>query len=189
MYSKKENKPTLLLLIVLGLTAVLFGDSLALAAGDNVGRPAAPEPQAITEGMTCAACGMYPYRYPQWQSQVVFADGTVAAFDGCKCMFRFLFNMQKFAPERQPDQVAAVWVKDFKTGKWLDGKTAHYVIDSKEMGPMGKELIPFTTRASAEEFQKANGGIIESYTNISMETIKPLMGGMHMQMNMQHAPM
>lgn len=189
MHSKKEIKPTLHLLMILGLTAILFGGSLALAAGDNAGRPAALEPRAITEGMTCAACGMYPYRYPQWQSQVIFADGTVAAFDGCKCMFRFLLNMQKFAPERKPDQVAAVWVKDFKTGKWLDGKTAHYVIDSKEMGPMGKELIPFTTRASAEEFKKANGGIIESYTNISMETIKPLMGGMHMQMNMQHPPM
>ena len=33
-----------------------------------------------------------------------------------------------------------------------------------EMGPMGKELIPFATRAAAEEFQKANGGTIEIYS-------------------------
>jgi len=168
-------------LIVLGLIAMLLASALAFAAS--------PPPQTITEGMSCAACGMYPQRYPQWQTQIIFTDGTMAAFDGNKCMFRFLLNMQKFAPERKAEQVAAVWVKDFKTGAWLDGKTAHYVIDSKEMGPMGKELIPFTTRAAAEEFQKANGGAVETYTNISMATLKPLMGGMHMQMNMPHSPM
>jgi nitrous oxide reductase accessory protein NosL len=80
-------------------------------------------------------------------------------------------------------------VKDFKTTAWLDGRAAHYVIDSKELGPMGKELIPFTTRAAAEEFQKANGGTIETYANINMDTIKPLMGGMQMKKNMPHSPM
>ena len=104
----------------------------ALAAGQ--------QPQTITEKMSCAACGMYPHRYPQWQTQIIFTDGTMAAFDGGKCMFRFLLNMQKFSPERKPEQVAAVWVKDFTTGSWIDGKAAHYVIDSKELGPMGKEL-------------------------------------------------
>lgn len=164
-----------LTLVVLSVL-MLLTSGLALAAG--------PEPQTITEKMSCAACGMYPHRYPQWQTQVIFTDGSMAAFDGNKCMFRFLLNMQKFAPERQPDQIAAIWVKDFKTGKWLDGKAAHYVIDSKELGPMGKELIPFATRAMAEEFQKANGGTIETYANINMATLKPLMGGMHRQMNM-----
>lgn len=179
---KTGNTPGKRLILTIVSAAMLLACGLALAA--------APEPQTITEKTSCAACGMYPHRYPQWQSQVIFTDGTMAAFDGCKCMFRFLLNMQKFAPEHHPEQVAAIWVKDFKTGKWLDGKTAQYVIDSKEMGPMGKELIPFASRADAEEFQKANGGAIEPYANISMATIKPLMGGgMHMQMNMPHSPM
>ncbi len=169
------------------ILALLCGAAMLLTCGPAIA--ASPQPQAITEKMSCAACGMFPHRYPQWQTQVIFTDGTMAAFDGSKCMFRFLLNMQKFAPERKAEQVAAVWVKDFKTGAWLDGKTAHYVIDSKELGPMGKELIPFGTRAAAEEFQKANGGTIEPYANISMATIKSLMGGMHMQMNMPHAPM
>jgi len=169
------------LILALTCTAMLLICGLAIAA--------AQQPQPITEKMSCAACGMFPHRYPQWQTQVIFTDGTVAAFDGSKCMFRFLLNMQKFAPERKPEQVTAVWVKDFKTNAWIDGKTAHYVIDSKELGPMGKELIPFATRVAAEEFQKANGGTIEPYANISMATIKPLMGGMHMQMNMPHTPM
>lgn len=183
MRTKQTHPPTIRhRLMVLGLTAILLTSTLAFAA--------TPAPQTITEGMSCAACGMYPYRYPQWQTQVIFTDGTMSAFDGNKCMFRYLLNLQQFAPERKAEQVAAVWVKDFKTGAWLDGKTAHYVVGSKEMGPMGKELIPFATRAAAEEFQQANGGAIETYANISVATLKPLMGGgMHMQMNMPHSPM
>jgi len=169
------------LILALACAAMLLTGGLALAAGQ--------QPQTITEKTSCAACGMFPHRYPQWQTQIIFTDGTMAAFDGSKCMFRFLLNMQKFAPERKPEQVAAVWVKDFKTTAWLDGRAAHYVIDSKELGPMGKELIPFTTRAAAEEFQKANGGTIETYANINMDTIKPLMGGMQMKKNMPHSPM
>lgn len=176
-------------LIFLGLTAMLLGSSLAFAAENNTQQPATHDPQTITEEMNCATCGMYPARYPKWQSQVIFTDGSMAAFDGGKCLFRFLLDMQNFAMNRDPGQVAAIWVKDFKTGKWLDGKTAHYVIGSKEMGPMGKEIIPFAAQASAEEFQKANGGTIGTYADISMETIKPLMGGMHMQMDMPDSPM
>lgn len=188
MHTRQRNTPAKHWLILLGITATLLASSLAFAANSS---PAAATlaPQVITEDMHCAACGMFPQRYPQWQSQIVFTDASMAAFDGCKCMFRFLLNMQKFAPERKAEQVAAVWVKDFKTGTWIDGKAAYYVIGSKEMGPMGKELIPFTTKSAAEAFQQANGGTIESYAKISMDTIKPLMGGMHMQMNMPHTPM
>ncbi|MDH4331587.1 MAG: nitrous oxide reductase accessory protein NosL [Desulfobulbaceae bacterium] len=189
MRTNQAHKRTIHWFIILGLTAMLLGTPLAFAAENNPARPASHEPQTITEGMTCATCGMSPHRYPQWQTQVIFADNTVSAFDGCKCMFRFLLNMQKFAPDRQPDQITAIWVKDFKTGKWIDGKSAHYVIDSSEMGPMGKELIPFATRDSAEEFKKAKGGTIDTFANINMSTIKPLMGAMHMQKNMPHSPM
>jgi len=187
MHTRQTNKSATLWLIITGLTAILLGCPLAMAAKDNPARTAGQKPQTITEGMSCATCGMYPHSFPKWQTQVIFTDGTMAAFDGGKCMFRFLLNLQKFAPERRADQIAAVWVKDFKTGQWLDGKAAHYVIDSKEMGPMGKELIPFATSASAEEFQKANGGTIKTYANINMNTIKPLMGGM--QMDMPHPSM
>lgn len=177
MRIRHTGKPTIGQgLLFLTLTAILLTSALAFAAGS------APAPQTIPEGMGCATCGMYPHRYPEWQTQVIFRDGAMAAFDGNKCMFRFLLNLQKFAPQRTTEQVAAVWVKDFQTGAWLDGKTAHYVIDSKEMGPMGKELIPFASRAAAEEFQKANGGTIETYANINMATLKPLLGGMQMRM-------
>ncbi|MFZ5774344.1 MAG: nitrous oxide reductase accessory protein NosL [Thermodesulfobacteriota bacterium] len=153
--------------------------ALLLLTVQGYAMAAEQQAQPITPQAACAACGMYPHQYPQWQTQVIFNDGTMAAFDGGKCMFRYLLNMKKFAPDRDPAQVAAVWVKDFGTGAWIDGKTAWYVVDSKVMGPMGRELIPFATEAAANDFQKANGGTVAAFQAISMDTIKPLMGGMH----------
>jgi len=76
--------------------------------------------------------------------------------------------------------VDAVWVREFNTGDWIDAKKAHYVIGSGEMGPMGKELIPFADAESAGTFQKEHGGQVSQYDTINMETLKPLMGKMHM---------
>ena len=165
-------------LAVLAAILLIIGMSLPARAGQH-------DPQTITETTPCAVCAMYPYRYPAWQSQVIFTDNSMAAFDGCKCMFRFLLNMQAFTQDHKADQVAAVWVKDFAGSTWIDGKTAYYVIGSSEMGPMGKELIPFASREAAEAFQKTKGGTVAPYASITMDTVKPLMGGMH-HMQMQH---
>lgn len=141
------------------------------------------EPQEIPSDVSCGKCGMFPAKYPQWQSQIVFSDGSMTPFDGCKCMFGFMFNMAKYDPAHQSQDIANVWVKDFNSGDWVDAKNAHYVIGSEVMGPMGKELIPFADAAAAQAFQKKNGGQLAMYDTISMGTLKPLMGGMKMNMN------
>jgi nitrous oxide reductase accessory protein NosL len=137
-------------------------------------------PQVITEEMTCGKCGMYPARYPQWQSQIIFTDGSMAPFDGCKCMFGFMHNMGQYDAGHTMDDIAEIWVRDFKTGEWLDAGTAHFVVGSDVMGPMGKELIPFQDQAAAALFQKEHGGDLAAFDMITMETLKPLMGNMHM---------
>lgn len=146
---------------------------LALAAAIQAGQE---EPREISAEKACPVCGMYPHRYPDWHAQVIFTDGSMEAFDGGKCMFRFLLNMEKFAPGRTAGQIAAIKVRDFAGAAWIDGTTAHYVVGSREMGPMGRELIPFATRAAAEEFRKTKGGSVKVYGEIDMETVAPLMG-------------
>ncbi len=50
------------------------------------------------------------------------------------------------------------------------------------MGPMGKELIPFTDAKDAEKFQAENGGMIHSFDDINMDIVGKLgMGGMKMK--------
>jgi nitrous oxide reductase accessory protein NosL len=160
----------------------------------GAGQPAAEThpPQVIPPEKSCGVCGMYPAQYPQWQTEVLFKDNSMTAFDGGKCMFRFLRNMAKFAPDRTEADIAMIWVKDFATGAWVDGTTASYVVASDVLGPMGKELIPFASEEAAQKFRQQHGGTVEPYDRITMETLKPLMGGMmhgpHGQGQMHHMP-
>lgn len=145
----------------------------------------ASAPMEIAADISCSKCGMFPAKYPQWQTQIVFNDGQMAPFDGCKCMFGFLFNMSEYDKEHTPADIGAVWVREFNSGDWIDARKALYVMGSDEMGPMGKELIPFADTGAAEAFQEKHGGQIALYDAISMETLKPLMGKMHMKEKME----
>jgi nitrous oxide reductase accessory protein NosL len=142
-------------------------------------------PQLIPDNVACGKCGMIPARYPQWQTQIIFTDGSMVPFDGCKCMFGYLFNMAQYDKSHTRDDVATIWVKDFNSGSWIQAPDAQFVVGSDAMGPMGKELIPFSGHASALAFQQEHGGSLTEYGTISMETLKPLMGGMNMQMKMK----
>lgn len=135
-------------------------------------------PQVISDNIGCGKCGMYPARYPKWQTQIVMKDGSMIPFDGCKCLFGFMFQMGQPDTKHTTADVAAVWVKDFYSGDWIPATDAYYVVGSDVMGPMGKELIPFGSHADAMAFQKENGGILAEYDTTSMETLKPLMHGM-----------
>jgi copper chaperone NosL len=140
------------------------------------------QPMVIPDDAPCGKCGMYPARYPQWQSQIIFKDGSMTPFDGCKCMFNFLFAMEKYDKMHANDDVEVAWVKDFNTGEWLNAKDAHYVVGSKVMGPMGKELIPFADSAAAAKFHQEQGGSIMMYSDINPDVMKTLgMGGMQME--------
>ena len=156
---------------------------ITAAAHAETSAPTAYPAQTIPADRGCATCGMYPAHYPQWQQQLIFKDKSMAAFDGGKCLFRFLLNMATYDARHTLADVAMIWVKDFNTGAWTDGTKAFYVVGSNVMGPMGKEIIPFTTQEAAQKFQQQNGGAVEPYANITMDTLKPLMGGM---MHMQH---
>lgn len=162
----------LLLFIALLLTAGVVSAGSASAAGK-------PQPQAIAEQASCGVCGMYPARFPQWQTQIIFADGAMVPFDGAKDMFKYLLKMADYDKQRKRAEVAAVWVKDHGAGTWLDGEAAFYVVGSSAMGPMGSELVPFATAAAAKEFQGKNGGTVSRFGDINLEVIHKLgMGAM-----------
>lgn len=91
----------------------------------------------------CPVCGMFVAKYPDFLAQVVFKDGSHAFFDGTKDMFKYYFNLKKYAPKKSPQDISAIYVKDYYTLEPIDGCKALYVAGSNVYGPMGKELIPF----------------------------------------------
>jgi copper chaperone NosL len=123
----------------------------------------------------CPVCGMFAHKYPNWLAQVVFSDGTCASFDGPKDMFKYIFDLRKYNPKKSLGEIAGLWVTDYYTTKWIDGKEARYVIGSDVLGPMGHELVPHSSDRAARSFSKDHAGArILKFDEVDLNLIESL---------------
>lgn len=106
----------------------------------------------------CPVCGMFVSKYPDWLTQIVFTDGSVAFFDGTKDLFMYQFNLRKYNRTQTSTNIAAIFVTDYYSLEPIDGKQAWYVAGSDVYGPMGRELIPFQKESEARVFLKDHQG-------------------------------
>lgn len=106
----------------------------------------------ISDKERCPVCGMFVKPYPKWITQIQFQNGHQHSFDGVKCFFRFYFDPERYDPEVQSSSFSKLLVRDYYTLKFTPYDQAFYVVGSNIHGPMGHELIPFSTRASARTF-------------------------------------
>lgn len=138
-------------------------------------------PLAFSEGLEpgpkdkCPVCGMFVAGYPDWLARMEFADGSRAWFDGPKDMMKFYLNLEKFAPSRKAEDIKAMFVTEYYGLKTMDAGKAYYVIGSDVMGPMGKELVPFSSKADADEFMRDHKGrAVLEFSDITVGTLKEL---------------
>jgi len=101
---------------------------------------------------------MFVYKYPHWVGVVVYPAGGRYYFDGAKDLFKFRFAPGRYVRGRKWVKGTAVLVTDYYSVKLIDGRRAWYVIGSDVLGPMGRELIPFKTKADARTFMKDHKG-------------------------------
>lgn len=107
---------------------------------------------------TCPVCGMFVAKYPEWIGTVLYKDGHAHHFDGAKDLFKYLFDLQKWAPDHQASEIDRIAVTEYYSLARIDARSAYYVIGSDVLGPMGHELIPLESQADAEEFLKDHQG-------------------------------
>lgn len=100
---------------------------------------------------------MFVANYDQWLAQIVVAEQKPLVFDGVKDMMAYYFNSADYGGSVDPGN-AEIWVRNYYTLDYIDGRTANYVVGSDVLGPMGEELIPFATSAEAENFRRDHGG-------------------------------
>ena len=134
------------------LAVLVLAFVLLPALGEGLQLPA-PGPKD-----TCPVCGMFVSLYPDWVATVLYKDGHAHHFDGPKDLFKYLLNLPKYAPGHAQTDIAAMGVTDYYNVSRIDVRTAWYVIGSDVLGPMGHELVPLTTQAEAEEFQRDHQG-------------------------------
>jgi nitrous oxide reductase accessory protein NosL len=135
---------------IAALLISLIISSLAVSAEKTPLKP--------SEKDKCPVCGMFVYKYPDWVAQIIFTDGSVVFFDGAKDFFKFYFDIKKYSPEKSQKDIAAIYVSEYYEMKLIKAENAFFVIGSDVYGPMGHELIPFASRADAEEFMNDHKG-------------------------------
>jgi copper chaperone NosL len=156
--------------------------ALFLLVASGVGATPPVDPLfSITEQTRCPVCGMLVGKYPLWLTQVRLSDGTTAAFDGVKDMAAYVFAPQAFAA-KEGATVTEIAVKDYYSQRWINGKSAWYVLGSDVLGPMGHELIPFADKVEAETFLKDHrGSRLLPHAEISRELVEELRRGHKMK--------
>jgi nitrous oxide reductase accessory protein NosL len=131
--------------------------------------------RGMTKKDKCPVCGMFVYKYPKWVAVIELADGTSYFYDGAKDMFKHYMDIPKYTPRKAGQEIVSLEVTDYYAVSLIDAKEAWYVIGSDVFGPMGHELIPFETQASAKEFLEDHKGThILRFQDVTEDTIKAL---------------
>ncbi len=153
--------------LLIAAAMVMLGVSLAAASESVQLKPDKQE--------KCPVCGMFVYKYPDWTAQVIFNDQSQFYFDGVKDLIKDLFHLEKYHPGKTSADIKTIRVTDYYDMVAIEGRSAHYVAGSDVFGPMGKELIPFTTREAALEFSNDHGGAgVLTFTQITPAVIDKL---------------
>ncbi|MBK7676626.1 MAG: nitrous oxide reductase accessory protein NosL, partial [Candidatus Accumulibacter sp.] len=89
----------------------------------------------------------------------IFSDGTAHFFDSPVDLFMFLDQTGRFDPSHTAADLAALYVADYRSGAWLDARSAAFVIGSAVRGPMrGPDLPAFADQVTARIFAGEHGG-------------------------------
>jgi copper chaperone NosL len=135
----------------------------------------------------CAVCGMMVAKYEPWITQIHAPGEAAVMFDGVKDMMAYYFNPTAYGGGGDMS-AAEIWVKDYYTLKYFDGREAFYVVGSDVMGPMGEELVPFSSRAAAENFLADHkGSEVLRFNSIDAEMIMSMKKRHMMKMKQKKA--
>jgi nitrous oxide reductase accessory protein NosL len=122
----------------------------------------------------CPVCGMFVSKYPKWTTMMEH-DGKIYYFDGVKDMMKYYIFDGDFIYDRV--HITQMKVSDYYTLEAIPAKKAFYVLDSDVFGPMGRELIPFKSLKSAEDFSADhNGRAIVKFDGITDSMLMKLDG-------------
>ncbi len=99
---------------------------------------------------------MYPARYPKFNCQIVFKDGSYEAFDSTIGLLVYLHFPDKIGLKLKP--VAGVYFKDYLKGGWLEADSAFFVTGSEIRGPMGIQFLPVDGEQAADNLKKQAHG-------------------------------
>ncbi|MDD2733093.1 MAG: nitrous oxide reductase accessory protein NosL [Desulfuromonadaceae bacterium] len=151
------------------IPAVVLFCSLSAVTAD------AADKVTVPSKAKCPVCGMFVAKYPDWTATARFKDGTTSYYDGPKDMFSHYFDTPRYTPGKRQSDIVALSVKEYYLLAPIDARAAFFVIGSDVSGPMGSELIPFSTEKDAASFKLDHKGKrILRFNEITPQTVKSL---------------
>lgn len=134
----------------------IVAPTLAWEAGSGVGMLA---PRAVPAEARCPVCGTFPARRPGWAAQALYADGHAHFLASPRSLFLYLHQVERFAPGRRRTDIAALYVNEHGTDRWLAAEEAVYVHGSSVPGPHGNADLPAVAEGdAANRFIARHGG-------------------------------
>jgi copper chaperone NosL len=147
---------------VIAKTLLFFGFALAVLAGCKP-QPEGPQPPEIRYGQeACSACGMV-IDDPRFAAATLLVSGEYLKFDDVGEMLSYHMNHPQ-------DQVAAWFVHDYPTEKWIRGEQAFFVKSQGLQTPMGSGTAAFAHQVAAESFAAERNGEVFSLDKIRAQT-------------------
>jgi len=114
------------------------------------------EPVEIAAEDMCAFCKM-AISEKQYAAEFLNRDGDVFKYDEIGCMASYV------AEKKVGDSVAAFYVVDFHSKRWLKAEEADFIISPNFHTPMGGGMVAFKDRSRAEAAAAANQGRLISF--------------------------
>ncbi len=102
------------------------------------------QPVAIPEGTHCDECGMMVDPHSKFASEVSAEKGRQLFFCDIGDML-YHFRTAK-------NTIRSVYVRDFPTGAWIDGRKAKYVLNKKFETPMEWGIAAFSSDSEAKKW-------------------------------------
>jgi nitrous oxide reductase accessory protein NosL len=108
---------------------------------------------------------MYPARYPEHRCQIMTGDGKTHHFCSSQCLVNFLANPKEYL--KKDVKAKSVWVTIPQEQSYEYAMGLYYLVGSSITGPMGKEAIPYRSKAVAEAAASKHGGKIVRFNKLT----------------------
>ena len=131
----------------------------------------------VPKDAKCPVCAMFVYKYPKWVAKITFTNADAHYFDGVKDMMKYYFDPAEFKGGHTKSDFEKILVSNYYTLQPIRAQEAYYVIGSNVYGPMGHELIPFSSLKEAKEFKNRRfGSEILRFDQITKQKVYELDG-------------
>mgnify|MGYP001828574998 CR=1 FL=1 len=149
---------TVTVLSALGLI-LLTGVGQALAGGPAPAQQAlsAAGEMLISPSDRCPVCAMFPARHPHAAAALTLISGETYYFCGNGCLLRTWLRPTVYLG-RPPSDIDRLVVRDYFSGKAIDGHTASWVAGSDVTGPMGPAIVALENAQELTVFKSRHGG-------------------------------